>query len=162
MLVISGSRNEAAVVDAQEFQSRNRDACHFRSRTLLIFRLWTVRFNLAIEMLVISGSRELLDSFKFRKVSISQSRCLSFQVMSGKLANRTLMFQSRNRDACHFRSTRTTNASLHSHRVSISQSRCLSFQEHLEDFHSERERFQSRNRDACHFRAQPWSASRYA
>ena len=86
-----------------QFQSRNRDACHFRER----FRPGNPLpsgFNLAIEMLVISGARGEARNEAAVVVSISQSRCLSFQVAR----------LNRQRTACVY--------------VSISQSRCLSFQ----------------------------------
>ena len=61
-------------------------------------------FNLAIEMLVISGSRDSPKSVYWTMVSISQSRCLSFQVKRFLREDIELeLFQSRNRDACHFR-----------------------------------------------------------
>ena len=89
-------------------------------------------FNLAIEMLVISGGRKhsvtLPNSLS---VSISQSRCLSFQGNPNgyyDYAGRNRQFQSRNRDACHFRA----DCLLARGRFVLS--------------------FQSRNRDACHFR----------
>ena len=63
-----------------------------------------LRFNLAIEMLVISGAERELSRLAEQIVSISQSRCLSFQESSALYASRW---------------TRS---------VSISQSRCLSFQ----------------------------------
>ena len=63
------------------------------------------------------------------------------------------MFQSRNRDSCHFR-LRTTLSTPHSQPVSISQSRFLSFQVAKRAYRSGGKRlwFQSRNRDSCHFR----------
>ena len=61
-------------------------------------------FNLAIEMLVISGHRLFARGGRQGVVSISQSRCLSFQVgRQSCLPLLSDMFQSRNRDACHFR-----------------------------------------------------------
>ena len=39
------------------FQSRNRDACHFRLERFRLTQRILTRFNLAIEMLVISGLR---------------------------------------------------------------------------------------------------------
>ena len=178
MLVISGyAYTPVTHACTPVFQSRNRDACHFRGLSTddngLLFC-----FNLAIEMLVISG-----EHIRFRPVdaaigvSISQSRCLSFQdggrrtaprllesfnlaiemlVISGQPslarseppygfnlaiemlvisgaryppqnAYRYLLFQSRNRDACHFRNLQP-NLGVHRRQVSISQSRCLSFQ----------------------------------
>ena len=163
------------------------------------------RFNLAIEMLVISGSASKNSNNSSRPVSISQSRCLSFQgrkvkrlrqpihlsfnlaiemlVISGQHWHRyqfgqclgfnlaiemlvisgpvrkalvishvsgfnlaiemlvisgiyrvyvsdtlPIKFQSRNRDACHFRLISPPRARLIKLKVSISQSRCLSFQ----------------------------------
>ena len=89
-------------------------------------------FNLAIEILVISGAAAKPHIFKVpavsisqsrflsfqggsvchaktqaSDVSISQSRCLSFQAASVQTLSIIVycQFQSRNRDACHFRST---------------------------------------------------------
>ena len=101
-----GELNDAASKLA-EFQSRNRDAFHFRHTAVpceslhlkcfnlvieMLFisgktrpvslrtSLW--RFNLVIEMLVISGNASRLrSSTRTRLVSISQSRGLSFQVV---------------------------------------------------------------------------------
>ena len=44
------------------FQSRNRDACHFRVRSFPIRAVAGYGFNLAIEMLVISGNVRNPDS----------------------------------------------------------------------------------------------------
>ena len=91
-------------------------------------------FNLAIEMLVISGYPEC-HRYENRadNVSISQSRCLSFQERCCRVAHIQMahLFQSRNRDACHFRICR------------LRRSECCIL------------KFQSRNRDACHFRCPP-------
>ena len=87
-------------------------------------------FNLAIERLFMSGATEPTPYPLIRAtVSISQSRCLSFQV-TARVSRRfsRSAFQSRHRDAFHFRSA--VSARL----VSSSM-------------------FQSRNRDACHFRS---------
>ena len=63
------------------------------------------RFNLAIEMLVISGCKSSAVTVSANTVSISQSRCLSFQVATTHAPSYQVAskFQSRNRDACHFR-----------------------------------------------------------
>ena len=55
MLVILGLSQARTGLDMGKFQSRNRDACHFRSlsREKPAARIC---FNLAIEMLVILGS----------------------------------------------------------------------------------------------------------
>ena len=130
MLVISGSRGRLEIVTDLngKFQSRNRDACHFRvnarafvkrvgrfqsrNRDACHFRWdfhkstrhWSRCFNLVIEMLVISGT-----------------------IPAHRIRGAPLMFQSRNRDACHFRSKYASSGA--------------------ETFW-----FQSRHRDACHFR----------
>ena len=62
-----------------EFQSRNRDAFHFRSSLRQTMNPTDFSFNLAIEMLFISGSN------------------------AGVSHDTGLLFQSRNRDAFHFR-----------------------------------------------------------
>ena len=41
-----------------QFQSRNRDACHFRTLEEFLRQTSYIGFNLAIEMLVISGENE--------------------------------------------------------------------------------------------------------
>ena len=112
-----------------EFQSRNRDAYHFRTMVTIRPPTRPTRFNLAIEMLIISGGRNANRCTKQTHVSISQSRCLSFQerypraradtlnrfnlaiemlIISGNTnavfhGTRMKQFQSRNRDAYHFR-----------------------------------------------------------
>ena len=56
MLIISGDRTTAlARVPLRQFQSRNRDAYHFRVSAPLAPEPPTSGFNLAIEMLIISG-----------------------------------------------------------------------------------------------------------
>ena len=109
------------------------------------------RFNLAIEMLVISGA-PLGSLFKFLEVSISQSRCLSFQVqtcilacstsLSFNLAIEMLVISGRTSSSfiASFResfnlaiemlviSGRLLFNACQAFVVSISQSRCLSFQ----------------------------------
>ena len=114
------------------FQSRNRDAFHFRTGGTSDSRgCGYDSFNLAIEMLFISG-KPPASARVTRNVSISQSRCFSFQgcanvhgcllppgfnlviemlFISGAAPAtpgvRGAEFQSRNRDAFHFRATRT-------------------------------------------------------
>ena len=114
-------------------------------------------FNLAIEMLFISGDIMLIIAHETGwSVSISQSRCFSYQdtVRLQPSRPREGGFQSRNREAFHIRVAEQQLAVLETVRVSISQSRCFSFQ-------VTRRRqmtlvtiplFQSRNRDAFHFR----------
>ena len=110
-------------------------------------------FNLAIEMLFISG--EMLafpcemqyvkfqsrnrDAFHFRKT-----------VGTPKVGN-VVKFQSRNRDAFHFRLIRF----LHPPRLMEFQSRnrdAFHFRLRLQQFGGDDCPFQSRNRDAFHFR----------
>ena len=108
MLVISGRRVIVSMRrHSRAFQSRNRDACHFRAAGSCKVKAATLRcFNLAIEMLVISGSMAVwIAAVSSADVSISQSRCLSFQGQYRRLSDAAeSRFQSRNRDACHFRS----------------------------------------------------------
>ena len=106
-------------------------------------------------MLFISGQYQNFLTFLHILVSISQSRCFSFQEPQIRLHNAypTYVFQSRNRDAFHFRS-QVRKRCLLSFLVSISQSRCFSFQaKPTAVFRSWSELFQSRNRDAFHFRS---------
>ena len=87
-------------------------------------------FNLAIEMLVISGSGCVVAR---ETGALGFNLAIEMLVISGCypcLTGLCVLFQSRNRDACHFRFW-GNGARL----------RALSFQ--------------SRNRDACHFRSQP-------
>ena len=179
MLVISGRHNRKSDESTDTFQSRNRDACHFRQHYRRHESAAPFRFNLAIEMLVISGdAAEQTFCQRHDYVSISQSRCLSFQGRCEDTMPRTVIrFQSRNRDACHFRNCEQFCQCGRYPEVSISQSRCLSFQDrragrcwmpcfrfnlaiemlvisgrsqHVEA--AAASEFQSRNRDACHFR----------
>ena len=110
-----------------------------------------LRFNLAIEMLFMSGGcQRLFCRFAFR-VSISQSRCFSCQVKSA-LDTFSKTFQSRNRDAFHVRRHGECAPAGVRH-VSISQSRCFSCQVYGRDaVESHLSLFQSRNRDAFHVR----------
>ena len=65
----------------EPFQSRNRDACHFRRKQPEAYQMHVpTGFNLAIEMLVISGDgHHVFLAGEHMIVSISQSRFLSFQ-----------------------------------------------------------------------------------
>ena len=127
MLIISGPDVFTPRLDITSFQSRNRDAYHFRIDKPSSPSHNNDSFNLAIEMLVISGRRYPARQVIIR-VSISQSRCLSFQdAGQGIESSEHFEFQSRNRDACHFR-RRLRHLRRRHIIVSISQSRCLSFQ----------------------------------
>ena len=91
------------------FQSRNRDAFHFKdARHKVDQTAWQrLCFNLGIEMLFVSSSLTVAAALALTgSVSISESRCFSFQA-------------ARDDD---------TDARQES-RVSISESRCFSFQE---------------------------------
>ena len=105
MLFISGLCQLAFSLSLPEsFQSRNRDAFHFRlSCSRLIPLIHHLSFNLVIEMLFISG--------KDCSVPEALSACFNLVIemlfISGGTAAppaavRTT-FQSRNRDAFHFR-----------------------------------------------------------
>ena len=116
------------VAMSNSFQSRNRDAFHFRH-----IGLWhpcaRACFNLVIEMLFISGQGVIAheeDGDRF--VSISSSRCFSFQEdAEAAIASALQEFQSRHRDAFHFRRAYRTRLPNKLY-VSISSSRCFSFQ----------------------------------
>ena len=105
MLVISGPQGDSNHPATKEFQSRNRDACHFRSeyeRAVATYK--RICFNLAIEMLVISGTAANLSVLLRRCFNLA----IEMLVISGGSATETPTpegagFQSRNRDACHFR-----------------------------------------------------------
>ena len=88
----------------EPFQSRNRDACHFRAAYL---------------------SEVGLDCLSFQ--SRNRDAC-HFRVPCVEIAENCILFQSRNRDACHFRMQFGISRQPLAYRVSISQSRCLSFQ----------------------------------
>ena len=89
-------------------------------------------FNLGIEMLFVSRMTIIRDGplwYFANPVSISESRCFSFQVLPLKDCTEppSCMFQSRNRDAFRFKDNcrgRTGSIFI----VSISESRCFSFQ----------------------------------
>ena len=114
-----------------KFQSRNRDAFHFRvlPRVNTNHRLHC--FNLAIEMLFISGPTKRIQHYLTAIASFNLAIEMLF--MSGACAPR--------------RCGGTTD-------VSISQSRCFSFQvSNPDERHSRHGRlFQSRNREAFHVR----------
>ena len=86
-------------------------------------------FNLAIEMLVISGKSRLA----IASASVCFNLAIEMLVISGETAGMSATgnreFQSRNRDACHFRTSHNSTAAP-TYPVP----------------------FQSRNREACHFR----------
>ena len=84
------------------FQSRNRDAFHFRLGCI-DRRDAHPGFNLAIEMLFISGHCHPWMPTTHILVSISQSRCFSFQANASPESVTSALFQSRNRDAFQFR-----------------------------------------------------------
>ena len=76
-----------------------------------------------------SGERPRIDNTSSSVVSISQSRGFSFQALRNAFINpATMMFQSRNRDAFHFRCYCEYNRTTNTYQVSISQSRCFSVQ----------------------------------
>ena len=154
MLFISG-KQQAILRAGFPFQSRNRDAFHFRARLnppALARR--SPCFNLAIEMLFISGQISWLRQAVPIHVSISQSRCFSFQVIktSENRGEKCLKFQSRNRDAFHFRheTLRGTCAALM--RFQSRNRDAFHFRSHSPSRPHSPSLFQSRNRDAFHFR----------
>ena len=178
MLVISGGGTPVYPGISKLFQSRNRDACHFRlsrdkppTGELFSFNLAIEMlvisghprprthpakdcFNLAIEMLVISGQARRDRKSSFWKcfnlaiemlvisgqsgiardlLTLGFNLAIEMLVISGRGEFRRRFgdigqFQSRNRDACHFRRCRGNITAMS---VDL---------------------FQSRNRDACHFR----------
>ena len=89
---------------ASAFQSRNRDAFHFKDafssggkRVKLMFQS---RNRDAFHFKILA---DMLRSW-YWTVSISESRCFSFQVITNDSLNISpIMFQSRNRDAFHFK-----------------------------------------------------------
>ena len=107
MLVISGQKEQQREWDKLEFQSRNRDACHFRlyEETADIYIL-KESFNLAIEMLVISGWNRFFFSIDIQKFQSRNRDACHFRAREQAHARATKEFQSRNRDACHFRTRR--------------------------------------------------------
>ena len=103
-LVISGIRAQMWLTRIELFQSRNRDAFHFKLQMARMQMMRICSFNLAIEMLFISSCMEWVELSQLDIVSISQSRCFSFQVdVMTKPQTRVYKFQSRNRDAFHFK-----------------------------------------------------------
>ena len=58
MLFISGYADTGCGLETRlRFQSRNRDAFHFRVNAMLTMNISALSFNLVIEMLFISGRR---------------------------------------------------------------------------------------------------------
>ena len=105
MLVISGKNNLQAARKQTDSFNLAIEMLVISGFEILIEEADLECFNLAIEMLVISGSiAAAVDDAP--SVSISQSRCLSFQEQRD-FASEVIsaLFQSRNRDACHFRVT---------------------------------------------------------
>ena len=123
-------RDETARPLPDRFQSRNRDACHFRSIGGCNTGLRYFGFNLAIEMLVISGRVRVACKWNAFWVSISQSRCLSFQVRRRRRCRHTP--HNRFNLAIEMLVISGTDYGylypFSRWDVSISQSRCLSFQ----------------------------------
>ena len=91
------------------FQSRNRDAFRFKKVVDVIHISEIMSFNLGIEMLFVSRSDCLYHHDIPSHVSISESRCFSFQVRFavGTSEIGFPLFQSRNRDAFRFKDTDT-------------------------------------------------------
>ena len=118
------------IVSTMPFQSRNRDAFHFKqppSREAMIMQTFVSISESRCFSFQGDGCDLLLCPFV--EVSISESRCFSFQGSCRSTHQRiTALFQSRNRDAFHFKSS--VNC-IPTHPQS---------------------RFQSRNRDAFHFK----------
>ena len=143
------------------FQSRNRDACHFRSSNNALARV-------ALPYVSISQSRFLsfqVPAFQCSpaddaQVSISQSRFLSFQVriIRSRLPSTGSKFQSRNRDSCHFRTVKLQVRGVLPEFQSRNRDSCH-FRLMCTNNAKFSKSFQSRNRDSCHFRA--WQVARY-
>ena len=125
-------KSESAAIEnrgAGEFQSRNRDAFHISRRfTNATSARLVSSFNLAIEMLFISGKVLINVRNCFHVVSISQSRCFSFQgLCSGGVSIGDAVSISQSR-CFSFQDHASTETEDTMHHVSISQSRCFSFQ----------------------------------
>ena len=118
------------------FQSRYREAFHFRFIVSAVLQAACPGFNLVIERLFISGPAQKKCRPGQKVVSISLSRGFSFQVSCERLVSCAL--------AC---------------RVSISLSRGFSFQvPNADACHAAVIWFQSRYREAFHFRFFGWIA----
>ena len=120
----------------------------------IIWHAGMSRFNLAIEMLIISGEAQISCWLRYMRFNLAiEMLIISGQRIAGLPPSRQFAFQSRNRDAYHFRLAVQCSQPKSKQVVSISQSRCLSFQVRLAAASSSRHFwFQSRNRDAYHFR----------
>ena len=82
-----------------QFQSRNRDAFRFKLALKCHRRHRCISFNLGIEMLFVSRGSAVSVSIRFTSVSISESRCFSFQVRPfGSLTVRALIGSDSARD----------------------------------------------------------------
>ena len=140
-----------------KFQSRNRDAFRFKCSLLGVINI--PKFSdvsisesrcFSFQAPSLSGHDYLTDI-----VSISESRCFSFQVLVMVKSNglHEVLFQSRNRDAFRFKEV-TITVSGGTVYVSISESRCFSFQVPFKNSIGMFSvvSFQSRNRDAFRFK----------
>ena len=90
----------------ESFQSRNREAFHFRNPCRLLFPIPTRSFNLAIERLFISGK---MGQAILKGSPVGFNLAIERLFISGRVwryhTNRVNRFQSRNREAFHFRET---------------------------------------------------------
>ena len=141
-----------------EFQSRNRDACHFRIDKVDHINVNICCFNLAIEMLVISGSATAFTRRDADSMFQSRNRdaCHFRPPQNLQHPASAPSFQSRNRDACHFRRVSDHDSQMN-HQLFQSRNRdaCHFRSAELRLVRRCRIVFQSRNRDACHFRSLP-------
>ncbi len=117
--------------DLFQFQSRNREACRFKSEGVPPVSWW-------------------------EKVSISESRGLSFQVLDIDIAMRWIHFPfpSRYREACRFKQIRRIFTSVLMSCFDLVIERLVVSSETVHIIVLEAEAFQSRNREACRFKTE--------
>ena len=126
-LFISGYAGSLQGCMGYKFQSRNRDAFHFRDWNANAPMRWQSCFNLAIEMLFISGGYPPRGQPVYR-VSISQSRGFSFQAgRSSDVGNHAGGFNLAI-ERLFISGNHVRARARHRELVSISQSRGFSFQ----------------------------------
>ena len=140
------------------FQSRHRDAFHFRETARrLSRRRGPTCFNLVIEMLVISGKLSRRSGLPRSSFQSRHRDAFHFRgLLLDKFDACFIMFQSRNRDAFHFRWRSAMAAFFTSSRFNL-VIEMLFISGFAEDFLIQllHMTFQSRHRDAFHFRCNP-------
>ena len=101
----------------------------FQARIVVTMALALISFNLAIEILVISGlAFQCLLHGRYWRFNLAIEMLVISGIPPARCSLAQCTFQSRNRDSCHFRFRQDLARCAQGAVVSISQSRFLSFQ----------------------------------